>query len=185
MDPTRPSLGAQIAGLREAVQAQENHAWIPDAIHALIIACLARIFSRLERMIQLWQDGQLPPLPHPAHRPHTSAPRPRTPRLRTSRNRTRSCATPRKKTGQTQAAPAAPPAPATQPTRQNASAPAKHRPRATPRAPPNRKRPSTRITAARPKCYDIAINSTKPPPWPCPPSSAIIAGLPPERMSST
>ncbi len=43
MTPTPPSLGAQIVGLREAVQAQENRAWIPDAIHRLILAALGPI----------------------------------------------------------------------------------------------------------------------------------------------
>ena len=63
MENHSPSLGDQIARLRGAAQAEESCAWLPDALHALIMACFARIFSRLERFIQLWQAGQLLPPP--------------------------------------------------------------------------------------------------------------------------
>ena len=56
------SLGDQIARMHDAVHAQDRCAWIPPAIHALLIACLARIFGRLENLVRMWQDGQLPPL---------------------------------------------------------------------------------------------------------------------------
>ena len=53
-------LALQVASIREAILTQESHAWIPAVVHALIIACLARIFGRLEDMIRLWHAGQLP-----------------------------------------------------------------------------------------------------------------------------
>ena len=48
MEPLSPSLGEQFARLRHAAQAQEKCAWIPSAVHALIMACLARLLARLE-----------------------------------------------------------------------------------------------------------------------------------------
>ena len=75
MESTSPSLGDKIARLRDTAQApEENCAWIPDAIHALIMAALARIFTRLEQMIRLWQAGQLPP--PQGHDPASATPSP-------------------------------------------------------------------------------------------------------------
>ncbi len=71
-------LAQQVAHIRGAILTQEKCVWIPAVVHALIIACLARIFGRLEEMIRLWQSGQLPLPP---------APRPYAPRA--------ACATPR------------------------------------------------------------------------------------------
>ena len=36
--------------------------WLLEPLHALILASLARLFARLERMLMLWKSGQLPPL---------------------------------------------------------------------------------------------------------------------------
>ena len=72
MENNAPSLGDQIARLHGTVQAQEKCAWIPAAIHTLIMAALARIFGRLEALLRLWQAGTLP------------APQPRTPSSRDS-----------------------------------------------------------------------------------------------------
>ncbi len=63
METHAPSLGDKIAHLRRTAQAQEKCAWIPSAIHALIMAALARIFGRLENIFQLWQAGTLPAPP--------------------------------------------------------------------------------------------------------------------------
>ena len=61
MSVDSPSPGDQLTGLRITAQAlPENRAWIPDAIHALIIAALARVFARLEKLFLLWQSGNLP-----------------------------------------------------------------------------------------------------------------------------
>ena len=95
-------LGAQLAGLRAAAGAQENRGWLPDALHALIMACLARLFGRLEQVFLLWQSGNLP-LPassqtpqgaaHGARTRHPRAPnilgRRRNPRIRAELNRVR------------------------------------------------------------------------------------------------
>ena len=59
MDSHSPALSEQIAGLRRAVQAAPAAAWLPATLHALIIACFARLFTRLEQMLQLWQSGDL------------------------------------------------------------------------------------------------------------------------------
>ena len=58
-----PSLADQAANLRTALLAEDAPFWLPDALHALIMAALARIFARLEDMIRLWQSGALPPPP--------------------------------------------------------------------------------------------------------------------------
>ena len=64
--PAAP-LSDQLTSLRTTLTAAEAPRWMPDRVHALIIACLARIFARLEHVLTLWQAGQLPPLPtHPA-----------------------------------------------------------------------------------------------------------------------
>jgi hypothetical protein len=60
--PPHPSpLADTVAALRVATLATPAHACVPQAIHALILACLARIFGRLEEMIRLWQSGCTPP----------------------------------------------------------------------------------------------------------------------------
>ena len=77
-------LGAQLAGLRAAAGAQENRGWLPDALHALIMACLARLFGRLEQVFLLWQSGNLP-LPASREMPQ----RPPAPRMSGRRSRPR------------------------------------------------------------------------------------------------
>ncbi len=66
-----PGLAAGFAQLRASAAATPAPFWLPDRVHALILALLARIFGRLEDLITLWQAGLLPPPP---------ALRPRTPR---------------------------------------------------------------------------------------------------------
>ncbi len=75
--PPHPSpLADTVASLRIATLATPAHAWLPAAIHALILACLARILGRLEEMIRLWQAGLLPPpVQRPRTAPATSRPR--------------------------------------------------------------------------------------------------------------
>ncbi len=75
MEPSS-SLGDKLACLRLTAQAPwEKCAWIPDPIHALIMAALARIFGRLEQLLLLWQSGQFPP-PQSANPRRAAAPRP-------------------------------------------------------------------------------------------------------------
>ena len=65
-------LGAQIANLKTVTTARQTRARLPDVLHILIAAILARIFDRLEQIIALWQSGNLP-APSP-RRPNPSAP---------------------------------------------------------------------------------------------------------------
>lgn len=61
---TPTPLADGIASLRTAILADEAR-----GIHALILAILARLLTRLEHMIRLWQAGQLPtPRTKPAGR---------------------------------------------------------------------------------------------------------------------
>ena len=69
-----PSLADQFAGLRAVTAQSTDRGWLPAALHALIMAALARIFGRLEQLVLLWQTGTLP-LPAP----RTAAPT--TPRI--------------------------------------------------------------------------------------------------------
>ncbi len=55
-------LAQAVARLRLNAQAHPAPLWLPDALHAMIVAALASIFGRLEDMIRLWQAGLLPPL---------------------------------------------------------------------------------------------------------------------------
>ena len=80
METPHPSLGDQIARLHGTMQTQEKCAWIPTAIHTLIMAALARIFGRLEHLLQFWQAGTLPlatlsAAPRTQHPPRQPAPR--------------------------------------------------------------------------------------------------------------
>jgi hypothetical protein len=52
-------LAEAVASLRIATQATEAQGNC-GRIHALILAILTRLFTRLEHLIQLWQSGQLP-----------------------------------------------------------------------------------------------------------------------------
>ena len=63
---THPSpLADDLAHLRATAQAGSVRRGPRDAIAALLMACLARLFARLEDMLRLWQSGQLPPPPPP------------------------------------------------------------------------------------------------------------------------
>ncbi len=82
MPPIPSTLADEVARLGTATTSVPAPVWLPDAVHALIMACLARLFGRLEEMIRLWQAGLLPPPPaprpanHQPHRPaHARAPR--------------------------------------------------------------------------------------------------------------
>lgn len=67
---THPSeLAESLASLRHAATATQAPAWLPATLHALILACLARLIGRLEDMVQLWRAGLLPPPNHPAAHP--------------------------------------------------------------------------------------------------------------------
>ena len=106
MEPNPSSLGEKIARLHGAVQAQEKRVWMPNAVHALIMACLTRIFARLEHVIQLWQAGLLPSLPIPAttHSNAVRAPHPPIPRpiRQRSKSRARTAIAPARRSAETQ-----------------------------------------------------------------------------------
>ncbi len=74
---TQPTpLSAQIAALRTTVPAgTAEGSRLHHSIIAIISAILTRLFTRLERMVELWQAGTLP-LPAPRH---PSAPNPARP----------------------------------------------------------------------------------------------------------
>ena len=86
MNAAPTTLTQELARLRQSAEADQAHGWLPAALHALIMACLARLFVRLEQTFLLWTAGQLPPQ-HPAA-PPIARPAPNTPRpgiCRTSR----------------------------------------------------------------------------------------------------
>ncbi len=53
-------LSDQCAALRRAAQDAIAPCWVPESVYALIVACLVRLFARLEEMVLLWQSGDLP-----------------------------------------------------------------------------------------------------------------------------
>ena len=72
-------LSAQLAELRANAPSGAACGMLSNALHALIAAIFARIFSRLEQIVLLWQAGHLPAPPAPrAFAPRPSAPRTRT-----------------------------------------------------------------------------------------------------------
>ena len=83
MAKTDPTLTQAFACLRRPAEAPTTHACLPPALHALIIATLARLFARLEQLFLLWQSGQLPPQRPGA--PPIARPAPNTPHPGTSR----------------------------------------------------------------------------------------------------
>jgi hypothetical protein len=89
----------QLAGMRTALMAESAPVWLPNALHALILACLARLVARLEDLVRLWQAGLLPPLPTvtaPARRrtPSPARTRPAQRHTRARRNGRRCAETP-------------------------------------------------------------------------------------------
>lgn len=89
MSVPSPTPSEQLKGLRITAWARrENRAWIPDAIHALIMAALARLFTRLEQVFLLWQSGNLP-LPASRDAPQGTSPRPSARRMSARRPRSR------------------------------------------------------------------------------------------------
>ena len=78
-------LADQFARMRIAAAEQNTCAWVPDTLHALIMACLIRLFGHLEHLVQLWQSGQLPPLISPpliSHTPISHTQKPSAPQSR-------------------------------------------------------------------------------------------------------
>jgi hypothetical protein len=75
MPPIPSTLADEVARLGTATTSVPAPVWLPDAVHALIMACLARLFGRLEEMIRLWQAGLLPPPPAPRPRQANLQPR--------------------------------------------------------------------------------------------------------------
>jgi hypothetical protein len=75
VSPNATPLSGQVASLRRDLQAIPAPAWVPSAIHALILACLTRIIGRLEDLVALWEAGKLPAFPEPTPRTRTAAPR--------------------------------------------------------------------------------------------------------------
>lgn len=69
-------LSAQIATLRSPTPSGVvgGH-WLHRSIIELIIACLNRLFTRLDRMLELWQAGTLPIPAPPTQTPHTTTQR--------------------------------------------------------------------------------------------------------------
>ncbi len=78
MEPHPSPLSDQAAGLCSNAQApREDRALLPAALHTLIAAVLARLFDRLEQLLQAWLAGTLAPPPARNNTPHTSNPTPR------------------------------------------------------------------------------------------------------------
>jgi hypothetical protein len=75
MPPIPSTLADEVARLGTATTSVPAPAWLPDAVHALIMACLARLFGRLEEMIRLRQADLLPPPPAPRPRQANLQPR--------------------------------------------------------------------------------------------------------------
>ena len=72
-------LSDQCAALRRAAQDATAPCWVPESVYALIVACLVRLFARLEEMVLLWQSGGLPA---PSARPRRAPLAPKTPPAR-------------------------------------------------------------------------------------------------------
>jgi len=73
--PLAERIADMAAELRATADEAAAQAGLVAALHALILAALVRIFTRLEDMVALWQSGQLPPLA-PARHAERSAPNP-------------------------------------------------------------------------------------------------------------
>ena len=173
MTSTEPTLTQELARLRQSAEADDAHGWLPAALHALIMACLARIFGRLEQVFLLWTAGDLPPprpitppaaMRAPSHpKTHHTARQPRTyTRARTTkraitRQRTRTTPAPSLTPAPKRGIPAVPPP-------SNARAPPP------PRAPIRRNNRLARIADPRPLSFHNQINhpsqtpDTPPPP---------------------
>ena len=60
-----PTPSARLAAMRtDAPSGAVAGGWLYDSVIVMIMACLNRLFARLDAMLLLWQAGQLPP-PHP------------------------------------------------------------------------------------------------------------------------
>ena len=77
-------LGAPSATPQTRPYGRETRALLPATLLALIDAILARLFARIEHLLQLWQSGTLPtpPIRHPKSHNATAAPRPTPARTR-------------------------------------------------------------------------------------------------------
>ena len=60
MKPHPPGLAGQLAQFRASAPAEAGCGTVSAALHALIAAIFARIFTRLEQILALWQSGDLP-----------------------------------------------------------------------------------------------------------------------------
>jgi|GEM_PF-2270219 len=84
LETAPPPLAQHIAGIAAGMRAmaddQAAQAGLVAALHALILATLARLLSRLEQMVELWQAGQLPEPPPSRAAPPRPAPRADIPR---------------------------------------------------------------------------------------------------------
>ena len=84
------TLAERVGTLRAGLESESVPFWMPAVLHAMIIACLVRLFGRLEEIMRLWQAGALPalPPPHRAVRMSVSS-RKHHPRQRTTRRTAR------------------------------------------------------------------------------------------------
>ena len=93
MTQTPSPLSAQFAALRTSVPSGPVEGyWVLNSAIELIFAALIRIFTNLEKMVELWQAGLLPtptPRTSAARNPATTAPVPRIPHPRHPTERTR------------------------------------------------------------------------------------------------
>ena len=80
-------LSAELAELRSATSRAAATGWVENYVIEIIMACLARLFARLEQLLQLWTAGTLPLPPVRVQSPHLrqSAPPPATARPKTPR----------------------------------------------------------------------------------------------------
>ncbi len=77
MSDLPPSLAEGLDRMRESARAIQSPAWLPEALHALIVAALLRLCDALEAFFRHLQSGTLPATPAhprtcPTHR-HTQA----------------------------------------------------------------------------------------------------------------
>ena len=89
MSNALPPLADHLASLRDDTAGGPIGGWLPEVLHALILAALTRIFGRLEQLLQLWQTGALPAPQPRATSGHTATPRTPLTRARIRHPRTR------------------------------------------------------------------------------------------------
>jgi len=180
-----PVLSDHLGSLRASTAANVAPDWLPAALHALIMACLARLIGRLEQLVLLWRPATLPPPDHrrtrhhkpprhhrPTPRRHAQAGAPPTDNLPRHHARAASppCATAiRAPTPTASFAPPGAAKPSAHPQPARAPPSVSHR-----NSPPERPAASAQV---RPFCYDIATNYPN-----CAPS---LAAGPPNLPAAT